>query len=77
MFQRLYPNTENIVHSNLVIGEKVVSPQIVSGNIFINDLNYGINIIRASAFPPNAEIISVGIKIINTRKVHSNPWQDF
>ena len=51
MVQRVYPNTENIVHTdpNLIIEEELVSPQIVSGSIFIVELNYEINIIRVSA----------------------------
>ena len=68
MVQRIYPNTENIVHtdSNAIIEEELVSLQIVSGSIFIEKLNYEINIITVSAVLPGAEIISVGIKTINT-----------
>ena len=61
MVQHVY-NTENIVHTNpnSIIEEELVSPQIVSGSIFIVELNYEINIIRASVVLPGAEITSFG-----------------
>ena len=73
--QRVYPNTDNIVHTDLnaIIEEELVSPQIVSGSILIVELNYKINIIRVSAVLPGTEITSVSIKTINTPEgtVHS------
>ena len=67
MVQHVY-NTENIVHTNpnSIIEEELVSPQIVSGSIFIVELNYEINIIRVSAVLPGAEITSFGIETIDT-----------
>ena len=67
MVHRVY-NNENIVHTNpnSTIEEELVSPQIVSGSIFIGELNYEINIIKISAVLPGAEITSLGIETIDT-----------
>ena len=76
MVQRVYPNTENLVHTdrNSIIEEELVSPQIVTGSIFIVELNYEINIVRVSAVLTGAEITSFGIETINTPEgtVHSS-----